>query len=100
MDIDRRSYNSVRAGFLHTHAVILPRKGILELMRLLENSEHAAHVQIGTNNLRIDLGSIIFTSKLIDVIAQTIVEFSQEMQLILWKVIGIAGRFCSYGNSV
>ncbi|ARU64148.1 DNA polymerase III subunit beta [Histophilus somni] len=51
---------------LHTHAVILPRKGILELMRLLENSEHAAHVQIGTNNLRIDLGSIIFTSKLID----------------------------------
>lgn len=51
---------------LHTHSVILPRKGVLELARLLENSEHSAQVQIGINNLRIDLGHIVFTSKLID----------------------------------
>lgn len=51
---------------LQTHSVILPRKGVLELARLLENSDQQARLQIGTNNLRIDLGSVIFTSKLID----------------------------------
>lgn len=52
---------------LQNHAVILPRKGVLELARLLDaNSEIPARVQIGTNNLRVQLGSIIFTSKLID----------------------------------
>ncbi|MFQ1014724.1 DNA polymerase III subunit beta [Avibacterium paragallinarum] len=51
---------------LQTHSVIVPRKGVLELVRLLESSDLPAKVQIGTNNLRIDLGNIIFTSKLID----------------------------------
>ncbi|MFZ7323973.1 DNA polymerase III subunit beta [Avibacterium avium] len=51
---------------LQIHSVILPRKGILELARLLEANDSPAQVQIGTNNLRIDLGQIIFTSKLID----------------------------------
>ncbi|VGM95261.1 DNA polymerase III subunit beta [uncultured Avibacterium sp.] len=51
---------------LQLHSVIVPRKGVLELARLLESNDQPAHVQIGTNNLRIDLGHIIFTSKLID----------------------------------
>lgn len=51
---------------LQTHSVILPRKGVLELARLLENGDQQARLQIGTNNLRIDLGNVIFTSKLID----------------------------------
>ncbi|HDR1021771.1 TPA: DNA polymerase III subunit beta [Pasteurella multocida] len=51
---------------LQTHSVILPRKGVLELARLLENTDLPARLQIGTNNLRIELGNIIFTSKLID----------------------------------
>ncbi|MCI7352605.1 MAG: DNA polymerase III subunit beta [[Actinobacillus] rossii] len=52
---------------LQNHAVILPRKGVLELARLLDtNSDVPARVQIGTNNLRVQLGSVIFTSKLID----------------------------------
>ncbi|MGC7589163.1 DNA polymerase III subunit beta [Bisgaard Taxon 46] len=51
---------------LQTHSVILPRKGVLELARLLENTDVPARLQIGTNNLRIELGNIIFTSKLID----------------------------------
>lgn len=50
---------------LQTHSVILPRKGVLELARLLDGSD-MARVQIGTNNLRVQLGSVIFTSKLID----------------------------------
>ncbi|PJG83928.1 DNA polymerase III subunit beta [Caviibacterium pharyngocola] len=51
---------------LQAHSVILPRKGVLELARLLEATDQPARLQIGTNNLRIDLGNIIFTSKLID----------------------------------
>ena len=51
---------------LQTHAVILPRKGVLELIRLLETSDQPARMQIGTNNLRIRLGHVVFTSKLID----------------------------------
>lgn len=51
---------------LQTHSVILPRKGVLELSRLLEASDQPARLQIGTNNLRIQLDNIVFTSKLID----------------------------------
>ena len=51
---------------LQTHSVILPRKGVLELARLLEPSDQPARLQIGTNNLRIQLNNITFTSKLID----------------------------------
>lgn len=51
---------------LQTHAVILPRKGVLELGRLLDSSDQPARLQIGTNNLRVQLGSLVFTSKLID----------------------------------
>ena len=45
--------------------VIVPRKGILELQRLLGN-EGTVAVQIGSNHVRITLGDIRFTSKLID----------------------------------
>ena len=51
---------------LQNHSVIVPRKGVLELVRLLETSEQPARLQIGINNLRIQLNNIVFTSKLID----------------------------------
>ncbi len=46
--------------------VILPRKGVTELMRLLEESDSTARVQLGENHIRIELPDISFTSKLID----------------------------------
>ncbi|PJG85679.1 DNA polymerase III subunit beta [Conservatibacter flavescens] len=51
---------------LQTHSVILPRKGVLELMRLLEHNDQGIQLQIGTNNLRVQLPNTVFTSKLID----------------------------------
>jgi len=48
-----------------TQQVIVPRKGILELQRLL-GAEGPVAVQIGSNHVRITLGAIRFTSKLID----------------------------------
>ena len=48
-----------------THQVIVPRKGVLELQRLL-GAEGTVAVQVGSNHVRITLGDIRFTSKLID----------------------------------
>jgi DNA polymerase-3 subunit beta len=44
--------------------VIVPRKGVLELQRLL--SEGDLQLAIGTNHIRASIGDIRFTSKLID----------------------------------
>jgi len=46
--------------------VIVPRKGIQELLRLLDNAEDLAVVRIGANHIQVVLGEIRFTSKLID----------------------------------
>lgn len=49
-----------------THAVILPRKGVLELAKLVSDNDELITMQIGHNNLRVNLGDFTFTSKLID----------------------------------
>lgn len=46
--------------------VIVPRKGIQELLRLLEASEEPAEVELGSNHIRVHLPELRFTSKLID----------------------------------
>ena len=46
--------------------VILPRKGVLELARLLDNSEEKVKIILGNNHLRVEINNIRFTSKLID----------------------------------
>jgi len=45
--------------------VILPRKGILELQRMLGSDGEVA-LSVGTNHVRCEIGDIRFTSKLID----------------------------------
>lgn len=51
---------------LLTHSVIVPRKAVLELSRLVGNNDQGVRLEIGTNNLRISMNGIVFTSKLID----------------------------------
>lgn len=46
--------------------VIVPRKGIQELMRLLSDGDEIARVIIGGSHIRLEMDSMIFTSKLID----------------------------------
>lgn len=46
--------------------VILPRKGVVELTKLLNDSDEPAQIIIGNNHLRVTLGDYVFTSKLID----------------------------------
>lgn len=56
----------VETGVEEPQQVIVPRKGVQELVRLLENSEEPAEIQLGKNHIRITVPEIRFTSKLID----------------------------------
>jgi len=51
---------------LPSHSVIVPRKGVMELVRLLDGGEALLQLQIGSNNIRAHVGDFIFTSKLVD----------------------------------
>ena len=50
---------------LDEQQVIVPRKGVLELQRLM-TGEGELNIELGTNHIRIQLDGIRFTSKLID----------------------------------
>jgi DNA polymerase-3 subunit beta len=53
-------------GDVAEQQVIVPRKGIQELLRLLEDSDNAVQLEISTNHIRITTEDLRFTSKLID----------------------------------
>jgi DNA polymerase-3 subunit beta len=67
-DGHRLALNAISAPVIDSSViqVILPRKGVLELMRLLENDETEINVSVGSNHVRITTPSFTFTSKLID----------------------------------
>ena len=46
--------------------IIVPRKAVMELSRLLQNDETVCQLQLNSNFLRITLGDVVFTTKLID----------------------------------
>lgn len=48
------------------HQVIVPRKGILEMARLLTENSEVVHVTLGTNHIRAKIDDFVFTSKLVD----------------------------------
>jgi len=56
---------TVGGGKLEEQQVIVPRKGVLELQRLM-GGEGSVDVELGANHVRIQLEGIRFTSKLID----------------------------------
>ena len=55
----------LESGELPEQQVIVPRKGVLELQRLMSGEGQLA-IELGTNHVRIQLDGIRFTSKLID----------------------------------
>ncbi len=46
--------------------IILPRKGVLELNRLLDDSETELKVEFSNNNIRIFIKNLVFSAKLVD----------------------------------
>lgn len=67
-DGHRLALNAVAASEVNNSfgQVIVPRKGVIELLKLLEDSENEIVVTINTNHIRLSGQSFIFTSKLID----------------------------------
>ncbi|ALT00149.1 DNA polymerase III subunit beta [Lacimicrobium alkaliphilum] len=53
-------------GDLPERQVIVPRKGVMEISRLIEDEDKPLKVQIGSNHIRIFSTEFIFTSKLVD----------------------------------
>ena len=58
--------SAMDVGKITGKQVIVPRKGIQELHRLLEDDAATVTVEIGTNHIRITTDELRFTSKLID----------------------------------
>jgi len=46
--------------------IIIPRKGVNELVGLLESGDGSVELEFGRNHLRVRRGEVVFTSKLID----------------------------------
>ncbi len=53
-------------GISSDRQIIIPRKGVLELGRLLNNEDTPAELLISQNHLRVQTPDLVFTSKLID----------------------------------
>lgn len=49
-----------------TLQIIIPRKGVGELVKLLEDSDELVKIQVSNNHIKIKLNDFVFTSKLID----------------------------------
>ncbi|NOX44104.1 MAG: DNA polymerase III subunit beta [Gammaproteobacteria bacterium] len=47
-------------------SVIVPRKGVIELHRLLSDSDDEATVSISNNHIKVEMNDITFTSKLVE----------------------------------
>lgn len=56
----------VSSSFEKEKQIIIPRKGVHEMTRFLDNSDEMVEIQIGTNHLRTKVNGITFTTKLID----------------------------------
>lgn len=54
------------AAPLSAKQVIIPRKGVMEISRLIDDSDSKVKVQLGANHIRLFSNSFIFTSKLVD----------------------------------
>jgi DNA polymerase-3 subunit beta len=53
-------------GVAQDRQMIVPRKGVLELSRMLSESEDQVELALGKNHIRLVKGRMVFTSKLID----------------------------------
>lgn len=60
------AHTDMATGCAELRQVIVPRKGVLELARLLDDADTPATLVVGDNHLRATVGSYTFTSKLIE----------------------------------
>ncbi len=51
---------------LPVRQVIIPRKGVLEINRLIESNDSSVKIKIGSNHISVKSADFVFTSKLVD----------------------------------
>ncbi len=56
----------IKAATNKTKQIIVPRKGVTELMRLLQADQDDANIRVSKNHVQVRSGNLSFTSKLID----------------------------------
>jgi len=54
------------SGVSDDKQIIIPRKAVMELSRLLDSGDSPAKCEMSQNHLRVETGSLVFTTKLID----------------------------------
>jgi DNA polymerase-3 subunit beta len=54
------------AGAQAKRQIIVPRKGVIELQRLLEGGDRELELEVGRSHIRVKRDDVMFTSKLID----------------------------------
>lgn len=54
------------SAFTSNRQIIVPRKGILELSRLLGDADDTLIIQISPNTVRVNLGTVSFSAKLVE----------------------------------
>ena len=57
---------AVETGVEEPRQIIIPRKAVLELARLLGHGDETVRCQLSANHLRVETGTLQFTTKLID----------------------------------
>lgn len=57
---------SAKTNLNHRLQIIIPRKGVIELLRLLDDNDKPASVIIGNNHIQVSTEEFTFTSKLLE----------------------------------
>ena len=60
------SETEIDTGVEDEKQIIIPRKAVLELSRLLETGDNPARCVLSQNHMRLEIGALVFTTKLID----------------------------------
>ncbi len=60
------SHQEMAINITETRQIIIPRKGVLEIVRLLDDSDTPVIVTLSSNHVRLQLPDVSFISKLID----------------------------------
>ncbi len=66
--------------------ITLPRKGVLELYRLLDNSDMNLNILFSASNIKVSMGNLIFSAKLVDA---KYPDFSKVFEQTFYETISI-----------
>lgn len=73
---------------LPSHSVIVPRKGVMELVRLLDGGD-TLRLQIGSNNIRAHVGDLFSHLSWLMAVSRIIAAYCRRILIKCWKPVAI-----------